>query len=248
MSMNRYRLVKIIGLAGIPLLIFLWFLVFFMPNMVETNQVKRQLKDIADQLKRNIKVDDQFENPDRQELERFRTAEEELQNELPSVDSADGFLRLITTVSGFLKETAAAERLSNLIVSSNSRDLEINAQTLPQSGESLEELLQFTSNRLREIQVESERNGGNSAVNNRNGPFGLSSHNLYMAFSGDLKPALSFLHRLPMLDRSLRIEKMVVCEGVKQPLFLVYARLFFWDHRGIRRGGTASPEAGNAQK
>lgn len=246
--MNRFRLVKIVGLAGLPLVVVLWFLLFFLPNTVQTSQAKRQLKDIGDQLKRNLQLDDRFELSDPLELERFARAEEELRGGLPTVDGADGFLRMITAVSGFLKETAAAEGLSNLIVSSNSRDLEINAQTLPQSGESLEELLQFTSNRLREILVESERRGQESVSAEGKGPFGLSSHQLYMAFSGELKTALSFLHRLPMLHRALRMERMVICQGTKSPLFLVYARIFFWDQRGIRRGTGANSEAGHAQE
>lgn len=227
--MKRHRLIKMFALAGLPLLALLWFVLFFFPVTVEMSQVKRQIKDLGDQLHRNANIGDRFVLSDQSELDRIAAAVNELRDGLPHVAGADGFLRLMTVVSAFLKETAATEGLNNLIVSSNSQDLEINAQTLPQSGQALEELLQFTSNRLREIQTEGKQNQtGASAEADGKGPFGLSTHNLLITFSGGLKPALTFLHRLPELDRSLRTERLVISEGLHQPLFLVHARLDYW--------------------
>ncbi len=246
--MNRHRLIKILGLVGLFLLVLLWFLFFFFPHTVEMSRVKRQLKDLGDQVQSNMNAGDLFEYSDQQELNRFAEAESELRTSLPRIDGPDGFLRLITSVSVFLKESAAAEGLSNLIVSSNSQDLEINAQTLPQTGQSLEELLLFTSTRLREIQVEEERLRGGAALLDEQGPFGLSSHALIMTFAGDLQPSLSFLHRLPVLDRSLRLEKMVISEGKSRPLFLVHARLYYWDARRKQPPASDSAEEGDAEE
>lgn len=250
--MNSPRLIKILGLVGLFLLVSLWFLFFFFPNTVEMSRVKRQVKDLGDQIQSNMRVDDEFEYSDQAELDRFSAAEAELRGSLPEVNGSDGFFRMIANISEFLKESAAAEGLSNLIVSSNSQDLEINAQTLPQAGQTLEELLQFTSNRLREIQVEEERQRGRTADtreigSGEKGPFGLAHHTVFMTFAGELKPSLSFLHRLPTLDRSLRIERIVISEGVRQPLFLVHAKIYYWDTRQKIHSGEAS-EAGDAQE
>jgi hypothetical protein len=236
--MMAQRWFKLIGLAGLVLLVALWFVLFFFPSTIELNHLKREVRDLGDQIKRNMNAGEVFEFPDTLELGRFQTTETQLQKELPRIEHADGLFRLITQVSGFLKETAAAEGLGNLIVSSNSKDLEINAQALPQTGRDLEELLMFSSSRLREIQVLADRG---TALPQSGGPFGLSSHTLFMTFAGDLKAALSFLHRLPSRNRALRVEKLVLSEGRENPLFLVLVRLYFWDVRA--RSALADPGA-----
>lgn len=242
------RWLKLIGLAGLILLVILWFALFFFPSTIELNKLKREVKDLGDQINQNINAGEAFEYPDTQELERFEASRSQLQTELPRVEHAEGLFRMITQVSGFLKETAAAEGLSNLIVSSNSKDLEINAQALPQTGQDLEELLMFSSTRLRELQVEMDRKGVRGAAVPEVGPFGLASHTLFMTFTGDLKAALSFLHRLPSLDRSLRIEKLVVGEGRKNPLFLVLVRLYFWDVGSKKGQAVDETEGAHAQE
>jgi hypothetical protein len=237
--MMAQRWFKLIGLAGLVLLVALWFVLFFFPSTVELNHLKREARDLGDQIKGNMNAGEAFEFPDTLELGRFQTTETQLQTELPRIEHADGLFRLITQVSGFLKEAAAAEGLGNLIVSSNSKDLEINAQALPQTGRDLEELLMFSSSRLREIQVQADRG---AALPQSAGPFGLASHTLFMTFAGDLKAALSFLHRLPSLNRALRVEKLVLSEGRENPLFLVLVRLHFWDVRA-RSAAQVDPDS-----
>ncbi|MCP4213241.1 MAG: hypothetical protein GY765_01235 [bacterium] len=238
---NKYSWLKVAGIAFLITLVVLYMLFYFMPTISETNRLKRKLKDMSSKIDNFLQIEKEFAYSDRQERSYFKLADDEIKSRLPVINSRENFIRLFTDIFDEIKTLAQRDGIYNLMLTSNSSELELNAPPLASDEKSLEELQKFASVRLKRIESKMYRrskrykttrstkkqDAGEPAPLFKN----LSSGTVFVSFSGNLKNAAAFINHIPWSDYYLRVDNITVAACNLAPCFMLHLKIYYIDER-----------------
>ncbi|MCP4152801.1 MAG: hypothetical protein GY757_34025 [bacterium] len=241
---NKYLYIKILGIASLIFLCFAYFVFYFMPTLKKINHRKRELKDMNYKIENFIETENEFDFSTDLERMLFKAADEELVRRVSSIKSREDFMTLFTQIFDYIKNQASKDGIFNLMITSNSNELELNASTLSTDKKSLSNLLDFASTRLSELKKEEIRKAMNPNPLDLTGPLpgppaplipGLTYQTVYLSFSGELMSALNFINHIPWSEHYLRVGEITVSNGDAVPFFMVFLKVYFLDEREVAK-------------
>jgi len=226
---NKYLLIKIFGIAFLIFIIFAYFLFYFVPSIETINRHKRELKDMSYKIKNFLDMEKEFSFTNRREQDIFKAVDDDLKGLCPEIESKEDFIRLFTGVFDYIKQRARSEGIFNLVLTSNSREPELNATSLHTDKKSSNRLLNFATARMNEIREKTAASRDTS----RPSPLlaGLDYQTVFISFSGPLENAVTFINHLPWSDYYLRPGNILVSAGDIDPYYLVFLNVYFIDAR-----------------
>jgi len=237
---GKYILIKVVGIAGLLLAVVLYIIIYFFPTLKDINRSRRDLKDMNLKITDYVKMEGTFSFSTQHEREFFKEAETALRNRIPQIRSREEFIALFTRISNEIQDQAQKDGISNLVFTSDSVDLKINASSLSSDKKTLDSLLSFTTLRLSQLYKEEEMNRGRVAngQTNANPGSGLAAlvpgvtfHTVSLSFTGDLKNALNFINHTPWNNYYINQEKILISAGEPNPFFIVFVRIYYIDLR-----------------
>lgn len=226
---NKYLFIKIFGIAFLIFIIFAYFLFYFIPSIETINRHKRELKDMSYKIKNFLDMEKEFSFTNPREQDIFKAVDDDLKALCPEIKSKEDFIGLFTDVFDYIKQRARSEGIFNLVLTSNSKELELNATSLHTDKKSLNRLLNFATARMNEIREKA------AAARDiaRPSPLlpGLDYQTVFISFSGPLKNAVTFINHLPRGDYYLRPDNILVTAGDTDPYYLVFLNVYFIETR-----------------
>ena len=197
-----------------------------------------------------VKMEGAFSFSNQMERNLFKQSEEELKKRITEVRRREDFITLFTKVSNYIQNLAKTDGIFNLVITSDSKELKVKAGSLSTDKRSLEELLNFSAQRLNMIRKQQEMNDRNRRyLRNQNTSqtmqSGISSlvkgvkyHTIWISFSGELKNALDFINHLPWSDDYIREDKIIVSKSDFLPYYIVSLKIYYIDLRTSSGDGT----------
>ena len=231
---NKYSYVKILGITFLILLVFFFVILYFFPNIKEINVLKRKIKDINLKITDYVKIENKFKRMDLKEKEQFKELENRIKNSMEIVKSKEDFIKMVTEVSDSISKLAKKEKIDNLIVTLNSKDMKINAKTLSNDKQTLSSLFEFATQRIQDINKEM------NLINLTNKPLtstldllekGFKKHTIYITFTGDLRNIINFLNHLTWGEKHMLYQRVIVKEGTFSPIILAFVNIYYKDLR-----------------
>jgi len=229
---NKYILIKLLGVASLIAVVILYFIVYFVPSVKTISHKKLQLKDLNLKIKDFVKTETKFAFSNDEERRLFRNTEHDLMEKIPVIRSKEDFIRLITRVSNYIRQLAEKDGVMNLVISSESSEMKLNAGTLSSDSQSFQELLAFSTSRLARMQHNDFSPGmKQGAPKPRSGLFALQEniecHTVTLSFSGPMRSSMNFINHIPWGPFYLTQDKMVVAEGPGFPYCIVFLKIYY---------------------
>lgn len=227
---KKYLFIKIFGIAFLIFFIFAYFLFYFIPSIETINRHKRELRDMNYKIKNFLDMKTEFSYTNQRETDIFKAVDDDLKARCPEIKSKEDFIGLFTEVFDYIKQRARSDGIFNLVLTSNSNELELNATSLHTDKKSLNRLLNFATARLTEIR-------GKAAASRETIPTpppileGLDHQTVFISFSGTLENAVHFINHLPWSGYYLKPDTILVASGDINPYYLVFLDVFFIDVR-----------------
>ena len=215
-------------------MIFLYLVIYFIPSIENINRRKRELKDMNFKIKNFLEMEKEFSHSNQREQAFFSELDEELGARVPEVRSKEDFIALFTRVLDYIKNRARADGISNLVFTSDSRELQLNATTLFTDKRSLKQLLNFATVRLTDLKSKMAAARSSAApAPGASVPFleNLDHQTVYLTFSGNLPNAMNFINHIPWSDYYLRPDHIMVSAGDLSTYYFVFLRVYFIDLR-----------------
>jgi hypothetical protein len=236
---NKYVLIKISGIMSILVAVLLYFLLYFIPSLKAINRYKRQVKDINLRMSDFMKEENAFSFSTEKEKGYFQKVEQELLDKLPEVKSREDFISLFTRISDQLKQQAEQDGIRNLVLKSDSKDLQVNAGTISSDSEEMQELQTFTNRRMARLKKEAQRNVPRSVPGSgAPKPTGLQAlvpnlkyHTVSMSFTGEIGNALNFINHIPWNPYFVSQDRILVSAGESFPIYMVFLKIYYIDQR-----------------
>lgn len=238
---NKYTLIKIFGIASLIFVIFAYFLFYFIPTIEAINLHKRQLKDMNYKIENFLSMEKEFSFTNQREQAILKEADEALRNRVPEIKSKEDFIALFTRVFDYIKQLARKDGIYNLVLTSNSEELELNATTLSSDKRSLDQLLNFATVRLNKIRSERDN------LKRRSGPMvpsgqpvlpttpplleGMTHQTVFLTFSGNVRSAMNFINHIPWSEYYLRPDTISISVSETAPYYMVYLNVYYIDLR-----------------
>ena len=226
---KKYLFIKIFGIAFLIFFIFAYFLFYFIPSIETINRHKRELRDMNYKIKNFLDMKTKFSYTNQREDDIFKAVDDDLKDRCPEIKSKEDFIGLFTEVFDYIKQRARTDGIFNLVLTSNSNELELNATSLHSDKKSLTRLLNFATARLNEIREK--------AAASRDIPTlppllaGLDHQTVFISFSGSMENALNFINHLPWSGYYLRPDNILVSAGDIDPYYMVFLNVYFIDAR-----------------
>lgn len=259
---NKYFYLKVFGIVTLIMSGILYFLLYFVPTLKSINRYRRQLKDTNLKIADYMKVENTFTFASQQEEGFISRAEQELTGKIPEIRSREEFIALFTSIADDLQQQAKQDGIFNLLLKSQSQELQVDASSLSSDKKTLGNLLTYTAQRLSRLRKEQE-----VAMNRRyvSGPTaattavqqpstiprnleelvpGVKYHTITLSFTGELKPALNFINHIPWSSHYIKEDKILVSAGEMFPYYIVFLRVYYLDRRG--NPGTPDNRGGRA--
>lgn len=227
---NKYLLIKISGIAFLLLIIVAYFLFYFIPSIETINRYKRELKDVNYQIKNFLDIEKEFSFTNQREQEILKAVNDDLRDRCPEIRSKEDFIGLFTEVFDYIKQRARSDSIFNLVLTSNSDELELNATSLHTDKKSLKRLQNFATARLNEIKEKTATSASPVVPPPPLLP-GLDHQTVLISFSGGLENAVNFINHLPWSGYYLRPDNILVAAGDIEPYYLVFLNVYFIDSR-----------------
>lgn len=226
---NKYLLIKIFGFAFLIFIIFAYFLFYFIPSVENINRHKRELRDMNFKINNFLEMEKEFSFTNEREQAVFNAVEDDLKSRIPAIKSREELIGLFTEVFDYIKQRARADGINNLVLTSNSKELELNATSLYTDKASWKQLLNFANARLTEVRERAAAVKTSSTVK----PLipGISYQTVFVSFSGSIRHAMDFINHLPWSDRYLRPDNILVSAGDIAPYYMVFLNVYFIDLR-----------------
>ncbi len=237
---KKYFLLKILGIASLILVVILYLAFYFLPTLKDLSRKKRALKDMNFKISNFLKTETTFSHPNPKEESLFKSADDALLQRIPEVKSREDFVALFTQVFDYIKQAARKDGVYNLMITSNSSEMELNATTLSTDRNSFEKLMRFSSRRMVEVKKDLGKEEGRKALLNEMGKSDtvetplfdkLNSHTIFLSFSGDLKSTLNFINHIPWGKYYMRLGSITVAADGIFPYFMVYLKVYYIDQR-----------------
>lgn len=238
---GKYLFIKIFGIAFLIFAIFAYFLLYFVPSVEQINLHKRQLKDMNLKIESFLAMEKEFSFTNQREQAIFAETDRALRAKIPEIKSREDFMTLFTRVFEYIKERARDDGIFNLVLTSNSSELELNATTLSSDKKSLKDLLNYATVRLNKIREEMARPkvrkgrmvaSGQPAPKKKSGILeGLAHQTVFLSFAGNVTAAMNFINHIPWSDYYLRLDKVMVSVSETAPYYLVFLNVYFIDSR-----------------
>ncbi len=231
---NKYLYVKIFGMSFLILLVIFFIILYFFPNIKEINKLKREIRDMNLKITDFVKVENKFKRMDLKEKDYFDRLNKDLQNSVEVIKSKEDFLKMITNVSDFISKQAIKDKIDNLIITFNSRDMKINAKTLSNDKETISSLFEFATQRIQDINKEINLRNLTTAKNLTTLDTlekGYKKHTIYITFTGDLRNIINFLNHLTWGNKQLLYRRVIVKEGTFSPIVLAFVNIYYKDLR-----------------
>jgi hypothetical protein len=216
--------IKVFGIVFLLSLIFLYLAIYFIPSIENINRRKRELKDMHFKIKNFLEMEKEFSHSNERERLFFNRLDEELGAQVPGVRSKEPFIALFTRVLDYIKNRARADGISNLVFTSDSRELQLNAAPLSTDKRSLKQLFNFAAVCLSDIKSK-------TAAARSPAPLleNLHYQTVYLAFSGNLPSAVNFINHIPWSDHYIRPDHITVSAGDMSAYYFVFLRVYFID-------------------
>lgn len=226
---NKYFFIKVFGIAFLILIIFAYFLFYFIPSVEGINRYKRDVRDMNFKIKNFLEMEKEFSFTNEREQGLFTAVDEDLKARIPEIKSREELIGLFTEVFDYIKHRARSDGIDNLVLTSNSKELELNATSLYTDKASWTQLLNFANARLTEVR---ERTAGVKTTP-PSPPLlpGMSHQTVFVSFSGPNRKALDFINHLPWSDRYLRPDNILVSAGDIAPYYMVFLNVYYIDLR-----------------
>jgi len=231
---NKYQYVKIFGMSFLILLVFFFIILYFFPNIKVINRLKREIKDMNLKIEDFVKIENRFKRIDLKEKDYFNKLKKELESSVEVIKSKEDFLKMITSVSDFISKQAKKDKIDNLIITFNSKDMKINAKTLSNDKETISSLFEFATQRIADINK--EINLKNLTTTRKLTVLdtlekGYKKHTIYITFTGDMRNIINFLNHLTWGEKQLLYKRVVVKEGTFSPIVLAFVNIYYKDLR-----------------
>ncbi|MCP5049489.1 MAG: hypothetical protein GY940_20125 [bacterium] len=252
---RKYFLIKVLGILAFILVAGLYYLFYFVPSIKDISAYKRQLKDMNLKITDFVKMENSFSFSNEEERGYFRQSEEELKEKIPQIRSREDFLSLVTRVSNQVRNLAKGDGIFNLVLTSRSQDLNINAGSMSTDKKSLEKLLEFSSQQLsilrRKQETETRTLGPNESQGSKSLDKGLSrllqgikTHTLWLSFTGELPNAMNFVNHIPWSNYYLSEDKIIISTGDVLPYYILSLKVWYIDSKDVKGGpGTVGETA-----
>jgi hypothetical protein len=226
---NKYLLIRIFGFAFLIFIIFAYFLFYFIPSVENINRYKRELRDMNFKIKNFLEIEKEFSFTNEHEQSVFNAVDEDLKSRIPEIKSKEELIGLFTEVFDYIKQRARADGINNLVLTSNSKELELNATSLYTDKASWKQLMNFANARLTEVR---ERPAAAKTVPTGAPLFpGISHQTVFVSFSGSIRNAMNFINHLPWSDRYLKPDNILVSAGDIAPYYMVFLNVYYMDQR-----------------
>ncbi|MCP5103645.1 MAG: hypothetical protein GY950_09715 [bacterium] len=232
---NKYLFIKIFGIAFLIFLIIVYFLVYFIPSIEEINRRKRELKDMNFKIESFLNMEKEFSFADQREQQLLSSVDQGLKDRIPEVKNREDFISLFTRVLDYIKTRAHTDGIDNLVLTSTSSELQLNATTLFTDKKSLEQLLNFATVRLAQLKNQMQVIPGASPPGTppRRPALlpGLSHQTVFLSFTGQLTSSMNFVNHIPWSDYYLRADKIMLATGESMPYYFVHLKVYYIDQR-----------------
>lgn len=236
---NKYLFIKIFGIAFLLFSIFIYFIFYFVPFVKDVNHYKRELKDMNLKIKNFFEMEKEFSFSNERERAFFKEADDDLMSKISEVKSKEDFIALFTIVFNYIKKLARTDGLYNMVLTSNSKELELNATTLSTDKKSLDRLLHFAKLRINELRnkMDVSKETVNPTVPSTQPLIkqplleNLNYQTIFLSFSGDLQNAMTFINHIPWSSYYLRPGDILVSIGEISPYYMVFLKVYFIDLR-----------------
>ncbi len=243
---SKYFYIKIFGIVFLILSVVIYFLLYFVPSVKSINKYRRQLKDTNLKIADFMKVENHFSFSSHQEEDYFTNAEQELKGKIPEISSREDFIALFTNIANDLQNRAKQDGIFNVLLKSDSDELQVDASSLSSDKKTLSDLLSYSSQRLSRLRKEREMHStrtqprGANTPNPSNAPTGqltdlvpdVQYQTITLSFTGDLKNALNFINHIPWSSHYLGENKILISTGSIFPYYIVFLRVYYLDRRG----------------
>lgn len=239
-SKGKYILIKIMGIVGLMMVVVLYFIIYFLPTLKDINRYRRELKDKNLKITDYVKMENKFKFSTQQERGFFKQADAALKSRIPRIRSREEFIALFTLISNDIQNQAQKDGIYNLVLTSESKDLKINASSLSSDKKTLDDLLSFTTQRLTRLRKEEEMAASRIPYNQKPAAPGsglaalvpgVNFHTVSLSFTGDLKSALNFVNHITWSNYYLSQDKILISRGASNPFFIVFVRIYYIDLR-----------------
>ncbi len=237
---SKYLLIKLFGVVFILLIVASFFLFYFFPSLQTIHRKKRELKDMNHKITNYMQVEKDFDFTNDAEKAFFKAADDSLLKRIPTIQNREDFIMLFTRIFDQVKQLARRDGISNMMLTSASKELEVNAATLSRDKVSFRKLVTFVTSRMNELERDRTGKAGpgrdvgmNTAARRAPPPLlpNMKHHTVFLSFSGDLRHAMNFINHIPWGSYYLKPGKIVVASGDIAPYIMVDLRVYYIDQR-----------------
>jgi hypothetical protein len=241
---SKYFLIKVFSILGLLMVIFIYFAIYFLPTVKDISKYKRDLKDMNLKISDFVKMEGSFSFANDAERGIIQRSEEELKSRVPEVKNREDFIALFTRVSNYIQGLAREDGIHNLVVTSDSKDLKINAGSLASDKRTLDDLLVFATRRLamlrkrldmeerkRPLPLPAQNQAARAAAGLAGLLPGVKHRTVWLSFTADLKNAAGFINHIPWSNYYLSQDRILVSSGDVFPYYLVSLKIFYIDLR-----------------
>lgn len=239
---NKYFIIKFSGIAALILIIICYFLFYFIPVVKAINISKRQLKDMNLKIEDFKKVENKFAFSNSEEEALWAKVEKQLKGHIPEVKNREAFIQLFTDISNEIQKLAQRDGISNLVLSSNSEELKVNASSLSSDKKTLDGLLTFSQRRTNQFMRDSEdriktadmdflTHSLSSLVD------GIKYKVISLSFTGPLKNSLNFINHITWGKYLIAEDKIMVSSEELFPCYIVFLKIYYIDKSPVEAAG-----------
>jgi len=220
--------IRYLGITLFFFVAFLYLALYFLPTVKAINRLKREQREVSGKIADFQRTAGRFVFPDHRERELTAAARRELATALPVVTDREGEIARFNRLCGAIQSAAREEGIDDLIITSTSRELDMNARLTGAETGDPAGLLTFVANRLSALKSQEAENA--TATSPGTGP-ALARHTAALAFSADLPKGLAFLKRLAWLGTAAAPGRVVIEAAPGKPRMLVELRAHYLDLR-----------------
>lgn len=211
----------------IVLVILLYLLVYFFPAVIDINRSKREVKDIKMRIKDLGQSEINLLSTNRREKNIFKQTNRRFWKKIPKLQDKKARIDFIRNIIDHLRDTAAKEKIKNLIVTDGDKEWNVLYQNLssPVTHERnvlLDQLEQFKKHRQRSFAYNTENQGHLARFCK-----GFSSLVFFVGLKGQLKKGIRMINRLPVFSASIQIERILIKAGNPFPSFLLKLKVYY---------------------
>lgn len=217
--------------SALLLVLLLFFVVYVSPSLKSISRLRREARDLQRSVADARRAEQSFVFGDAQEEALLAAAQTELRRMIPTIRQREGFLRFFTGFFDSVQKTAAADGVRELLITANSRELQVNASPLAGDRKSLAGLLGFSAEHI------GTPGRAPAAPPTEASPLmekNLAYEQIYLAFSAESRPMLNFLNHLGWGAPYRQLDRIVIAAGPERPQALVFVKVYFFDERSGR--------------